>query len=188
MRKILYVSILLAMLYGSAFGYSADELRRMSVFISNFTETGMYDFNTDSLSDNELANFGIWHNYINNFKSRIQRCPDKTCNYGSLIVDKSYVAESVRKYFDLAIDHRNVDDEPYRHYDGRVYHFEGADGECVYAKVYEAERSGNVIIMRGETYYPDHEDLEGRPFTARARPYRYNGKNTWAIISLRVED
>lgn len=188
MKKCLCALIFLSVLNVSAFGYSAAELKRMSTFVSNFTETGMCDFNTDSLSDNELANFGIWHNYRNNFKSRIQRCPDKNCSYGSLIVDKSYVAESVRKYFDLEINHRNVDDERWLHYDGRVYHFEGADGESVQARVYEAENRGNIIIMRGETYYPDNDELEGSPFTARAKPYRYNGKNTWAIISLKVED
>ena len=188
MKKILCVLLFLSAFSVSAYGYSASELRRMSVFISNFTETGMYNFDTDTISDSELAHFGIWHNYRNNFKSRIQRCPKKNCRYGSLIIDKSYVAESVMKYFDIEINHSNVEDERFRHYDGRVYHFEGADGESVQARVYEAEKRGNVIIMRGETYDPDHDDLEGSPFTARARPYRYNGKDTWAIISLRVED
>ena len=42
--------------------------------------------------------------------------------------------------------------------------------------------------MSGETYYPDHEDIEGNTFIAIAEPYKYNGKNTWAILSLEVED
>lgn len=188
MRKFLCALICLSLSCVSAYGYSVAELKRMSTFVSNFTEAGMYNFNTDSLSDNELADFGIWHNFINNFKSRIERCPERNCPYGSFVIDKSYVAESVRKYFDREINHRNVDDKRYRHYDGRSYHFEGASGESVQARVYEAERSGNIIIMRGETYYPDHDDGNGSRFTARARPYKYSGKNTWAIISLKVED
>lgn len=188
MRKILCAFSLVFMFTLSASAYSPAELKRMSVFISNFTETGMYNFNIDDLSDTDLAEFGIWHNYRNNIKTRIKRCPDKNCPYGSLTVDKKFVAESVRKYFDLDINHRNVDDKRYLHYDGNVYHFEGADGESVQARVYEAERKGNFIIMRGETYYLDHEDIEGTPFTAKAKPYKFNGKNTWAIISLNTED
>ena len=188
MRKILSALILLTVFTASAFAASPSELKRMSVFISNFTETGMYDFNIEDLSDTDLAEFGIWHNYRNNFKTRIKRCPDKNCPYGSLIIDKKFVAESVRKYFDLDINHRNVDDKRFLHYDGKVYHFEGADGETVYARVYDAERKGGIIIMRGETYYPDHEDIEGSPFTAKAKPYKFNGKDTWSIISLKTED
>ena len=79
---------------------------------------------------------------------------------------------------------QNKKNRPSYHYDGKAYHFEGADGECVYARVDEAEKRGNVIIMRGETYYPDHEDIEGNTFIARARPYKFNGKSTWAITLL----
>ena len=187
MRKILCAFVFLSALSVSAFGYSSAELKRMSTFVSNFTEVGMYNFNTDSLSDSELAEFGIWHNFINNFDTRIQKCQKRNCTYGTFIIDKSYVSESVKKYFDREINHRNVDDDKFRHYDGRVYHFEGADGESIQARVYEAEKRGNIIVMRGETYYPDHEDIEGNTFIARARPYKFNGKSTWAIISLRVE-
>lgn len=63
---------------GAAFGASSSELKRMSTFVSNFTELGMMNFHVDDLSDSELADFGIWHNYRNNFKSRIQHCPKKT--------------------------------------------------------------------------------------------------------------
>lgn len=187
MKKTLCALIVMMIFSGAAFGASSSELKRMSTFVSNFTELGMMNFHVDDLSDSELADFGIWHNYRNNFKSRIQHCPKKNCPYGSLIIDKSYVAESVKKYFDREIDHQSASDS-YGHYDGRVYHFEGADGESAfYARVYEAEKQGNIIIMRGETYEPEHGS-EGSTFTARAKPYKYNGKNTWAIVSLVVDD
>lgn len=188
MKKILCVLIVVVFFSSTAFSASPSELKRMSTFISNFTEVGMMYFDTEDLSDSELARFGIWHNWINNFKTRIQRCPDKDCPYGSFIIDRTYVAESVSKYFDLDINHRNVEDEKYLHYDGRVYHFEGADGECMLARVNRSEKRGNIVIMHGKTYYPDHEDLEGSPFTAKAKPYKYNGKNTWAILSLEIDD
>ena len=186
MKKTLCALIVMMIFSGAAFCASSSELKRMSTFVSNFTETGMMNFHVDDLSDSELAHFGIWHNYINNFKARVRRCPNKNCTYGSLIIDKSYVAESARKYFNREIHHHSVSDS-YGHYDGKVYHFEGASGERILARVYEAEKRGNVIIMRGETYDPEHP-IEGSTFTARAKPYKYNGKNTWAIVSLVVDD
>ena len=190
MKKILCALIIVLTFSGAAFSASSSssELKRMSTFVSNFTEVGLMYFDIEDLSDTELARFGIWHNWINNFKTRIKRCPKKNCPYGSSIIDKTYVAESVKKYFDLEINHSNVEDENDLHYDGRVYHFDGADGECTLARVLEYEKRGNVVIMRGETYYPDHEDLKGSPFTAKAKPYKFNGKNTWAILSLEVGD
>lgn len=186
MKKVLCALIIIFFFGGASFGASSSELKKMSTFVSNFTEVGMMNFNADDLSDSELADFGIWHNYRNNYKSRIQKCQKKNCPYGSLIIDKSYVAESVKKYFDCEINHQNTSDS-YGHYDGRVYHFEGASGECTLARVYEAEKRGNIIIMRGETYDPEHP-VKGSTFTARAKPYKYNGKNTWAIVSLVVDD
>ena len=189
MKKILCALIVISFFSGTAFGASSSELKRMSTFVSNFTEVGMMNFHVDDLSDSELANFGIWHNYRNNYKSRIQHCQNKNCPYGSLIIDKSYVAESVRKYFNREIHHQTPSNSygRYGHYDGRVYHFEGASGECTLARVYEAEKRGNVIIMRGETYDPEH-DIEGSTFTAIAKSYKYGGKNTWAIVSLAVDN
>ena len=183
-KLFIITSILAVILCSSAFGASKSELKLMSVFVSNFIEVGMSNFEADSLSNDELAHFGIWHNYRNNFKSRIRRCPDKDCPYGSLIIDKKYVAESVKKYFNRNIKHTSTQHE---HFDGDFYHFDGADGDNQQARVYEVKREDGIIYMSGETYYPDFEDLEGVPFTAAAKPYKYNGKNTWYILSLETE-
>ena len=191
MKKVLCALIVMVVFSGVAFGASSSELKRMSTFVSNFTELWMKNFHIDDLSDSELADFGIWHNYHNNYRSRIQECPKGNCPYGSLVIDKRYVAESVKKYFDREIHHQrpsNRYDGSYGHYDSRFYHFEGADGESpFYARVYEAEKRGNVIIMRGETYEPEHGS-KGSTLTARAKPYKNGGKDTWAIISLEVDD
>ena len=187
MKKFLCALIVIVLFAGVSFGASPSERKRMSVFISNFIEVGMTDIDIDNITDSELAYFGIWHNYRNNFKSRIQRCPDRDCPYGSLMIDKKYVAESVKKYFDLDIRHTSAENESLGHYDGKYYHFDGADGESMQARVLESYKRGNTIVMKGETYYADHEDLEGESFTARAKPYKFGGKNTWAIISLETE-
>lgn len=189
MKKFLCALVILALMAGVSFSATPSERKRMGVFISNFVEIGMNDIDIDTISDSELAYFGIWHNYRNNFKSRIQRCPDRNCPYGSLIIDKKYVAESVKKYFDLDIRHTSTENESLGHYDGRYYHFDGADGEMTQqARVLEARRREHLIIMEGETYYPDMDEERGYSFTARAKPYVYGGKNTWSIITLHVEN
>ncbi|MCR5346753.1 MAG: hypothetical protein K6E38_03170 [Fretibacterium sp.] len=180
----------------------AQQLKLMSTFLSNFTEVGLFDFDIKKNGDDDalhlggntshpdLIRFGIMHNYINNYKSRIKLCPKKGCEYGSLVIDAKFVAESVKKYFDIKLKHRSVDrsDPPY-HFDGKLYHFEGADGEAVYyAEVKKAARKGDVVVMTGDIY--NAEDKNDRPYTFRAtaKPYKWNGKNTWAIISMRTEE
>ena len=172
-----------------AFAASPSELQRMSTFISNFTETGLYNFDdVDDLPNSELIRFGIWHNYVNNYKTRIKPC-QQNCGYGSLIVDGKHVAESVRKYFNRGIRHDSIrQGRDFLYYDGQYYHFEGADGESLQAVVTDARNRGGLVVMRGYTYYADHEDERGADFTATAKPYKYNGKNTWSIVSLNIEE
>lgn len=180
---------------GAQKGYSAADLKKMSVFLSNFTELGYMNFDaeefTDETAPDDMIRFGIWHNYINNFKSRISRCKKKDCTFGSLVIDGKYVTESIKKYFD--VDYKKLasvteSDIPF-HFDGKLYHFEGADGEAVYyARVDEAEKNaGGQIVMRGEIYNADDEkDILGT-FQALAKPHQFGGKNTWAILSLQTE-
>lgn len=179
--------------------FTTQQLKLMSTFLSNFTEQGFYDFDVkksdayDALhlgdpSSPDLIRFGIWHNYINNFKTRIKKCPVKGCEHGALAIDAKFVAESVKKYFDINLKHHSVkDSDPPYYFDGKLYHFDGADGEAVYyAEVKKAERKGNVIHMTGDIY--NVEDKNDRPYTfeATAKPYKWKGKDTWAILSMRA--
>lgn len=181
--------------FGGAKGFSAAELKKMSTFLSNFTELGFMDFDAEVLTNEDdpadMIRFGIWHNYINNYKSRIARCKKKDCEWGSLVIEGKYVTESIKKYF--GVDYKKLasvteSDLPF-YYDGTYYHFEGADGEAVYyARVDEAVRdSEGRIVMRGEIYNTeDKNDILGK-FTALAKPHKFNGKDTWAILRMETE-
>jgi hypothetical protein len=215
MYGVLVLAILV--LAGSAFAAeskkkpSAEEIKRMSVFLSNFTELGFmnFDIRADGSDDllhmgatgaaPDLIRFGIMHNYINNYKSRIAKCKTKNCEWGSLVIEGKYVAESVKKYFDINLKNQSVteSDPPY-FYDGKLYHFEGADGEANhYAQVKEvSEGNGGVLLMTGTVY--DNEamfnakskktdDFTVATFKATAKPYKFGGKDTWAILSLTTE-
>ena len=177
--------------------FGKDEMKRMSIFISNFTEQGLYDFDVERESDGmlwlggpdaapDLIRFGIRHNYINNFKSRIKRCSKKNCEYGSFTLDGKFVQESVKKYCDLDLKNQSVmESDPSYYCDGKLYHFNGEDGEAVYyAEVTSASRNGDEIDMSGEIY--NVKDKKDRPatFQAVARPYKWKGKDTWSIVHL----
>lgn len=181
--------------FGGAKGFSGAELKKMSTFLSNFTELGFMDFDAEILTNEDdpadMIRFGIRHNYINNYKSRIARCKKKDCEWGSLVIEGKYVTESIKKYF--GVDYKKLasvteSDLPF-YYDGTYYHFEGADGEAVYyARVDEAVRdSEGRIVMRGEIYNTeDKNDILGK-FTALAKPHKFNGKDTWAILRMETE-
>jgi hypothetical protein len=169
----------------------------MSTFLSNFTEQGFFNLDAAAfLKSDDIIRFGVWHNHINNYRSRIAPCKVKDCPHGSLTIDAKHVAESVKKYFAADFTaHRSVKPnyEFYKeyeyYYDGKLYHFEGADGEATYyARVDKAvQNAAGQIVMTGELYnIEDKADILGS-FEAVAKPYKYGGKNTWSIVSLKTE-
>lgn len=174
-------------------------LKKMSTFLSNFTELGMYNFDSAAEGGGEtlhlgspngaaaLIRFGIWHNYRNNFRSRIARCRTKNCPYGSLTIDSRYVGESVKKYFGRAVKNQSVPDEA--HFDGRLYHFEGADGEAAYWAQVEnvTQLPGGTLRMTGYLYNAENEDDRPAVFEAEARPVTSGSKRTWTIVSLKTQ-
>lgn len=69
------------------------------------------------------------------------------------------------------------------HYDGRTYHFEGADGESnAYVRVLEARKvSKDVIRVSGELYNPDNPSENIGTFSAEITPAEWKGKGTWQV-------
>ena len=205
MRKFLCAVMLLVLASGAALGASKAEMKRMSVFISNFTEAGLFKFDLEEDGDSdsahfgdpafnsELLRFGITHNVINNPKSTIKNCPNKKCGYGKNIISGQAVAASVRKYFDLKPKHQDIEednDNTIAWYDGKNYHINAADWRpdtVYYADVHEVSRRKGVITMSGELYNLRNKKDRPATFTATAKPYEWNDKDTWAILSLNVD-
>lgn len=182
---------------------SRDELKRMGIFISNFTEQGFYNFDIDEEGDedmlhlgdpsnmSELIRFGIAHNVINRSKSTVRKCTRRGCDYGSSTMTGKSVAESVRKYFDMGIKNQSVmGDAPEAFYDGESYHFEPKQWRpetVYYAEVQDVSQRRGIITMTGELYNLHRKSDRPATFTAEAKPYRWDKKDTWSIISLRVD-
>ena len=201
-KNFLAVLLIFAVLVSMGAAKKDDERKRMGIFISNFTELGMYEFDIeeegsdevlhlgDPYSMGELIRFGIGHNIINN-KKLIQKCKRKDCEFGSSTIAKEAVTSSVRKYFDLSVKHQKVlDGAPEIDYDGKLYHFDKRNwdnGTIYYADVQYVDKGKNFITMEGELYELDNPKHRPATFTAKAKPYKWNNKDTWAILSLSVE-
>ena len=201
-RKFLALSLILIVIFSMGAAKKSDEKKRMGIFISNFTELNMYEFDLeedgpdeilhlgDPYAMSELIRFGIGHNIINN-KKLIQKCTRKNCEFGSSTIAKESVAASVRKYFDLPVKHQKVmGDSPEIDFDGKLYHFDKRnwDSDVIYyADVQEVDKGESFITMSGELYELDNPKHRPANFVAKAKPYRWNNKDTWAILSLSVE-
>ena len=206
-RLFTALAILLLVMLTVGAGRKSDELKRMSVFISNFTEQHMYDFDMEEEGDDDLVHFGdpenvyslrlfgIIHNIINNPKSTLKTCPDKKCPYGKHIMSGQAAAASVKRYFGVSIKNGELpegNDGWIVHYDGRNYHFtagiitEHLD-TIYYADVQEVSRSRGIITMTGELYNVKNKKDRPATFIATAKPHVWNDKDTWAILSLRTE-
>ena len=204
MKRKIFVSILIlaALVFSVGAAKKNDEIKRMGIFISNFTELSMYDFDLEEYGDDdmlhlgdpdnmeELIRFGIGHNVINN-KKLILKCTRKKCEYGNSTIKRESVAASVKKYFDLTVKHQSVfGDAPEAEYDGKLYHFNKNNWNndtIYYADVQNVKRSKRIITMSGELYELDNPKNRPATFVATAKPHTWNDKDTWAILSLKVE-
>lgn len=159
---------------------SQSEMNKISLFLSNFTEVSLYNFNIKRYNTSDLIRFGVWHNFINNFQSRIQQYKN-----GKLFISKSYVEESIKKYFALNFNkHRTVN---YYTYNGKGYIFDGAVGDPVmYAKAIKVFNiCNNQLEVIGTYYNVDNPatTAEGS-IQAVIKRYKYGGKNTYCLISI----
>ena len=170
----------------AASAFTPDQLKKMSVFLSNFTEVYLMQYPNDS-GPEELVLFGIRHNYINNYKSRIQSCTTPQCEWGSAVIDAKYVRESVKRYFDIDLAaFLNIDNEYGKYiYDGTRYHFSLADGDMgIHARVTAAQEIDGQVHMSGVLYNSEDKNQILGTVKAIAKPYTWKGKPTWALLRL----
>ena len=192
MRKFVLTGVTASLLLAAGAAWaapSADEMKRMGIFLSNFTEVGFFDIDAKTIGSDELVLFGIWHNEINN-KKLIGNCKVKGCEWGRLTVSGQAVAASVQRYFDKELKHHSVDRTSFKcHYDGKAYHFGPTPmGTIYYAEVQKVSYEGNdTLRMTGELYNLKNKKERPAAFTALAKPHKWNKKETWAILSLKTD-
>ena len=161
-----------------------QDIARMSIFLSNFTELGLNDIpDASKLAANKLIYFGIGHNYINNNKL-VKKVSDT-----KMSIDAEFVKTSIKKYFAINIKNSDLKSVTYFQqnyvYDGKKYTFEDQDMDTsIYARVDEVFKTGKTLIMNGVLYKNDASKEVLGEFTARAKPWKHNGKDTWALLSF----
>ena len=219
MRKLLILRsaalfALFALIFsGAAFGASRKQMKSLSVFLSNFTEAGLFNFdiraeNSDDddgllhlgMPENvtELVRFGIVHNLINNSKTRIRKCRIKNCESGSLTIERKYVAESVRKYFGLELDAMDLsvideDTSAVFSYDGKLFHFaadsfrDPGNDAVYYAEVQDVDSGERYTAVSGYVYDSKRTTNERGTFSAMVIPSKWQGKDSWLIIRMSTE-
>lgn len=101
---------------------SADEQKKLNIFFSNFSEVYLNPFTKESITDNDLINFGVLHLYKNNNKLF-----EKADNSNSKVKDE-HVSASIRKYFGRDVSkHQSTSDFKYK---SGYYFIPQADGEA----------------------------------------------------------
>ena len=213
MRKILCVIVLVLALGGTAFSASKAELRRMSDFLSSFTEVGLFNFDMKANFDDDeeeegepkvhlgmpenvstLVNFGIMHTLIHG-RNRVKECRDPDCESGPLKLEAKYVAEAVRKYFGVDLAKKKllkIDEDPsvVFTYDGKFFHFsedsfrEPGEDKVYYADVQGVtQRAGGNLMFAGDIY--NSRQITDRPgiFAATVKP---SGKS-WIIVDMTTD-
>ena len=218
MKKLFVAAVvfLIFILCGNAFALTQNEKKRMSSFISTFTEAGLFNFDiTDDEPDNdeeiseyeepalhlgnaanlsELIRFGIVHNLITN-KKNLKQCRNPECESGSLTIDKKIVFDTVKKYFDIDISNRDlsniVEENPsvVFSFDGKLFHFDDSSfSEPGNDTVYFADVQG--VTKRGENLMFAGDIYDSKNITARPGMFAAvvkPVKNSWVIISMTTD-
>ena len=192
MKRTLAAVTLLMAFVGCAWGApSKKEIDAMSLFLSNFTELGFLNVTAEEMAeaDNyaEAVRFGVEHNFVNNFKSRIVANKGEGRKYGAYRVSAKHVAESVKKYLalDIEMDQSAESDPPY-FFDGKNFNFNKPDlGTIHYAKVQEVEKGRSGVYSASGIVYnvKKPKEILGK-FKASFRDYVWKGKKTYSLISL----
>ncbi|MCW3795408.1 hypothetical protein OM416_27755 [Paenibacillus sp. LS1] len=161
---------------------SNAEIKKMGILLSNLTELKLYNFDAKKVSNSELIRFGIWHNYINNFNSRI------SSSKGKLYISKSEVEKSILKYFNIKFkNHRSIQDS---NYNGKGYIFDGSDGERVFYVKADAlyDMGGSSFRISGHLYDPEDpsEDIISR-VNATVKKVKTGNEYRYVISKLNVK-
>ncbi len=172
--------------------YTEEDRAKMSDFLSTFTEIGFWSIDSVRMfepGNPDMIRFGIWHNYTRHFYDRVKECKDKNCKNGPLTIDGKYVQQTIKRYFD--IDNYELfsvsESDPPFYYDGQLYHFNGSDGESTYNVHVDSatQNAQGQVVMTGKLYNVDDESNTIATVEAIAKPYNYEGEDTWAIVSMK---
>ena len=179
--------------------FSKDTMKRMGVFVSNFTECFFNRTTREEMTANNenLVNFAMCHLKVNAWKSSYIPLPEclnsqkGMCAYGEFKVPSDKVARVIKKYLDY--DMKKFASTEYYHYEKGFFYAHGADGEQPeYAVVRKARTldNGNIEVQ-ASLYNPEAEDgpaSDDIELIAVIKPYVFESKKTWSLVSIKRLD
>jgi hypothetical protein len=171
----------------NAADFSAEELNRMSEFISTFTTHGFVNFKTQDLENQKdhkkLLYFALYRN-----DGEWTYCYENST--WSSRIEAKYIIDSIKKYFNYDIKlPKGVKKDPGIGYDigydGKYYYTSLADPlwEST-ARVEKAETLPSGEILMTGILIIEQIDAQNGVFEALAKPHKFNGQDTWYIISI----
>lgn len=101
------------------------ELRKkLNTFFSNFSEVQMEPFDPITLSDEQIIDFAVFHNHINNYK-RFENAGNN-----KIKIKKEYIEETAEKYLNRKISKHQSTEKV--NFSNGCYVIEDASGEAFY--------------------------------------------------------
>lgn len=167
-----------------------DELDRMSDFLSDITRCHLLNADAGGITRQSLIDFAIQYEGRKG-PGNIGDCELEDCDFGTQTLDEKYVRETAKKIFDIDFDSRGDASElPEGFYDGKLYHFELTLGDIstyYHARVKDVFELDGLIKMTGEIYIPGFDEFKPAAFEATVKPWKYDGRDTWALVTLKSE-
>ena len=193
--------------------FNSETMKKMGVFLSNFTETGLRNFNLSELTGTDqgiqqIVMFAYNHirintpaKYISEAQDHIRiNTPAKYISEAQEYYNLNRVSEKdlnavLQRYMDLdgflSSRARQQDEFILPDYINTLNTWEFPDQVpdlAEYVEVTSASRQDDgTVLMEGRTYYPDLNISSSSKCEAVAKPHKYQNKDTWAIISLHCE-
>lgn len=177
--------------------FNSETMKKMGVFLSNFTETGLRNFNLSELTGTDqgiqqIVMFAYNHIRINTPAKYISEAQEY---YNLNRVSEKDLNAVLQRYMDLdgflSSRARQQDEFILPDYINTLNTWEFPDQVpdlAEYVEVTSASRQDDgTVLMEGRTYYPDLNISSGSKCEAVAKPHKYQNKDTWAIISLHCE-
>lgn len=144
---------------------SNENLTKLNIFFSNFSETRLESFEKDNISEDMLINFAIRHNVLNN-RNNIEKYDD----YNGKISKKT-IEQTILKYFGIEFNkHKSTQEFKF---ENDYYILAYADGDT------PDFSSVTKIIDDGNNYYTCYVDIYSPQVVDGYPDNRYDSPDKW---------
>lgn len=181
----------------SAEEYTEETYKKMGVFLSNFTETGLRNFERSELNDTpegneQIINFAIKHLRINTPKKYESYAGEYGLLHGK--AGNNDLTEVIFRYFgfkNFLPPADQVLEKILPSYDKKSDSWEVHEYTldlAEYVKVTKiSPAKDDRLDVEGYTYYPDLDNKKGSKCTAVVAPHSFSKQYKWEIVSLHCD-